>query len=55
MKEIKAQWGADIVDAYHQVLLSDEPCYTEFNGVYITNVTPFVGLNEIVSFEEMTE
>lgn len=40
MKEIKAKWGADIVDAYHQVLLADEPSYTEFNGVYITNVPP---------------
>ena len=40
MKEIKQKWGSDIVDAYHQVLLSEEPCYTEFNGVYITNVKP---------------
>jgi len=45
MKEIKAQWGNDIVDAYHQVLLADDPCYAEFNGVYITNVTPFPGIN----------
>ena len=40
MKEIKAKWGNDIVDAYHRVLLNDEPCYTEFNGVYISNVPP---------------
>ena len=53
MKEIKAKWGSHIVEAYHQVLLSDEPCYTEFNGVYITNVAPFVGMNEIVSTEEI--
>lgn len=53
MKEIKAKWGNDIVDAYHCVLLNDDPCYTEFNGVYITNVTPFIGINEIVAVEEI--
>ncbi len=49
MKEIKAKWGSHIVEAYHQVLLSDEPCYTEFNGVYITNVAPLAGNEEITN------
>lgn len=52
MKEIKAQWGTDIVDAYHQVLLSSGPSYTEFNGVYITNVPPQI--NGTVTTEELT-
>lgn len=40
MKEIKQKWGTHIIDAYHEVSASQEPCFTEFNGVYITNVKP---------------
>lgn len=53
MKEIKAKWGADIVEAFHCVLVNDGPCFTEFNGVYITNVVPHAGINEIVETEEI--
>ena len=48
MKEIKAKWGSHIVEAYHQVLLCDEPCYTEFNGVIISNVHPVVAMENIL-------